>query len=59
MTNCMLDLKNATIQLMVGLYARKPSAFSPLVEETQSPVYTALEGTGQIPTWEAQSVYAP
>ena len=24
MTNCMLDLKNATIQLMVGLYARKP-----------------------------------
>jgi len=59
MTNCMLDLKNATIQLMVGLYARKPSAFSPLVEETQSPVYSALEGTGQIPTWEAQSVYAP
>lgn len=53
MTNCMLDLKNATIQLMVGLYARKPGTFSPLVEETQSPVYTALEGSGQIPTWKA------
>lgn len=53
MTNCMLDLENATIQLMVGLYARKPGAFSPLVEEMQSPVYTAIEGTGQIPAWEA------
>ena len=59
MTNCMLDLKNATTQLMVGLYARKPGTFSPLVEEMQSPVYTALEGTGQIPRWEAQSDYAP
>ena len=59
MTNCVLDLKNATIRLMVGLCARKPSTFSPLVEETQSPVYTALEGTGQIPVWEAQSGYAP
>lgn len=58
MTNCMLDLKNATIQLMVGLHARKPGTFSPLVEEMQSAVYTALEGTGQIPTWEAQSDYA-
>jgi hypothetical protein len=55
MTNCMLDLKNATIQLMVGLYARKPGTFSPLVEEMQSPVYTPLEGTGQIPAWEVQS----
>jgi hypothetical protein len=53
MTNCMLDLKNATIQLMVGLYARKPDPFSPLVEEMKSPIYTTLEGTGQIPAWEA------
>ena len=29
MTNCMLDPKNATIQLMVGLYARKTGTFSP------------------------------
>jgi hypothetical protein len=55
MTNCMLDLKNATIQLMVGLYARKASMFSPLVEDTQSPVYTALEGTGQIPVWDTHA----
>jgi hypothetical protein len=59
MTNCMLDPKNATIQLMVGLYARKAGTFSPLVEETQAPVYTALEGSGQIPAWEAQSEHAP
>lgn len=55
MSNCMLDLKNATIELMVGLYARKPGTFSPLVEEMQSPVYTALEGTGERPTWPAQT----
>lgn len=55
MTNCMLDPKNATIQLMVGLYARKPGAFSPLVEEEQAHSYTALEGSGQTPAWEAQS----
>lgn len=59
MTNCMLDPKNATIQLMVGLNARNPGIFSPLVEETQSPVYTALEGSGQIPAWEVQSAYVP
>lgn len=58
MTNCMLDLKNATIELMVGLYARKPGTFSPLVEETNFPAYTALEGSGKIPAWEAQSDYA-
>jgi len=59
MTNCMLDLKNATIQLMVGLYARKPGTFSPLVEELQPPVYTALEGAGHIPGWETQTDHAP
>jgi hypothetical protein len=59
MTNCMLDPKKATIQLTVGLYARNPGIFSPLVEERQSPVYTAIEGSGQIPAWEAQSAYVP
>ena len=51
MTNCMLDLENSTIQLMVGLYARNPGTFSPLVEATESPAYTPLEGTGKIPAW--------
>jgi hypothetical protein len=59
MTNCMLDLKNATIQLMVGLYARKPGAFSPLVEEAQSPVYTPLEGSGHILKWEVHANQTP
>jgi hypothetical protein len=52
MTNCMLDLQNAAVEFMVGLYARKRSAFSPLVEEGQLPMYTPLE-TGEIPTWTA------
>ena len=55
MTNCMLDLKNATIQLMVGLYARNAATFSPLVEAGQSPVYTPLDGTGQIPKWDTHA----
>ncbi len=59
MTNCMLDLKNATLQLMVGLYARKRGKFSPLVEETETPIYTALEGTGQVPAWVADARDAP
>ena len=51
MKNCMLDLKNATIQLMVGLYARQAGAFSPLVERDESPCYTPIEGTGEVPKW--------
>ncbi|MCH7960638.1 MAG: hypothetical protein IID08_10930 [Candidatus Hydrogenedentes bacterium] len=45
MTNCHLDIKNANIDFFVGLYARKPGTFSPLVEIDASPVYTPLEGT--------------
>jgi hypothetical protein len=52
MTNCMLDLGNATLEFMVGLYARVPGEFSPLVEKSAAPVYTALEQTGEVPTWE-------
>ena len=51
MTNCMLDMKNANVGFMVSLYAREPSAFSPLVEKTNKPVYTPIEGTGEIPVW--------
>ena len=52
MINCMLDMKNATIQFMVDLYAREPGQFSPLVEKDGVPNYTKLEGTGVIPKWE-------
>src|SRR5581483_9085540 len=45
MCNCMLDLKNSTIQLFVGLYARSPGPFSPLVEIDAQPIYTKIEGS--------------
>lgn len=46
MTNCMLDFKRANIEFMVGLYARQPGGFSPLVEVGENPVYTRLDGGG-------------
>ena len=51
MTNCMLDVKNATIEFFVGLYARNPGDFSPLVEINAVPVYTPLENTAVVPEW--------
>jgi hypothetical protein len=45
MVNCMLDFKHSTISLMVGMYARQPSEFSPLVEMGSEPSYTAVEGS--------------
>jgi len=53
MDNCSLDLKNATISLFVGLYARNPGQFSPLVERDANPVYTKLEGCDEPPTWSS------
>lgn len=44
MVNCMLAMQHNTIDFMVGLYARKPGTFSPLVEEGAPPVYTNREG---------------
>jgi len=52
MVNCMLDMKNSTLQFLVDLYAREPGKFSPLVEKDGIPSYTKLEGTGLIPKWE-------
>jgi hypothetical protein len=52
MINCMLDIEHATIQFMVGLYAREPGKFSPLVEKDGVPTYTRLEGTEVAPKWE-------
>lgn len=51
MANCMLDLKNSTISLFVDLYARTPGAFSPLVEASDVPSYTRLEGSSDDLTW--------
>jgi len=51
MINCMLDMKNSTIKFMVGLYAREPGQFSPLVEKHGVPSYTKLEGAGVAPEW--------
>ena len=50
MVNCFFDVENC-ISLMVGEYVRTPSDFSPLVEAGQQPVYTALDGSTEHPTW--------
>lgn len=54
MCNCMVDLKNATLDLFVNLYARKPGTFSPLVEHDGQPVYTKLEGVDEFPVWPSK-----
>jgi hypothetical protein len=51
MTNCMLDLKNATLSLFVDRYAINPGTFSPLVEDGAEPAYTPL-ANGEIPKWQ-------
>ena len=51
MVNCMVSPKHATLELMVGLYARKPGPFSPLVEHDGVPVYSNLEGIEELPGW--------
>ena len=50
MDNCMLALDHNTLDLFVGLYAQRSSAFSPLVEEGTAPNYTPLEN-GETPIW--------
>lgn len=57
MINCMLDMKNSTIEFMVGLYGREPSQFSPLVEIGSEPIYTNLEGDGGTPEWEIDNIW--
>ena len=53
MVNCMVDIKTATIQLWVDLYARNPGSFSPLVERDAQPIYTPLDKSDTRPTWPA------
>lgn len=52
MCNCNLALHNKTIELFVGMYARKPGGFSPLVEADAKPIYTPAEGSDQSLKWE-------
>ena len=44
MKNCMLSSQQENIDLMVGMFVSKPSAFSPLVKYGALPVYTKREG---------------
>lgn len=45
MSNCHLDFQRATIEMFVGLYARRPGKFSPLVEADALLAYTRIEGS--------------
>lgn len=54
MTNCFLDLKNATIQMFVGQYAHRRGNFSPLVEVDGLPRYTRVEGSDVDLSWPAE-----
>jgi len=51
MVNCMLAVQRNTLELMVGLYARDPGRFSPLVEKNGQPVYTSREGNDDPLHW--------
>ncbi|MBT5551818.1 MAG: hypothetical protein HOJ79_15220 [Nitrospina sp.] len=51
MTNCDVDMGNATISFSISSYAREPSSFSPLIEKNDSPTYSELEN-GVIPEWK-------
>lgn len=51
MINCHADPESATISPTVGLYARNPGTFSPLVEHDAEPAYTKLDVGSKRPTW--------
>lgn len=53
MKNCMYSFSRGGLELMVGLYARQPGAFSPLVELDQTPKYTRLAEGDEHPHWPA------
>lgn len=59
MTNCMLDMKNKTVDLFVDRYAQKPGHFSPLVEHDAKPIYTKLEGVDHPTTWSDKGAAEP
>lgn len=49
--NCIITSKPPGLDMMVGLYARQPSEFSPLVEQGKSARYTPIEKSGEVPRW--------
>lgn len=51
MVNCMPAVQYKTLELMVGLHANDPGAFSPLVEKNGQPVYTNREGNDDPLHW--------
>jgi len=58
MVNCFLSLQKETVELFVGMYARKPGAFSPLVEHDAEPSYSAVEGVKELPVWDVSAAAA-
>ncbi len=58
MVNCFLSLKKETVELFVGMYARQPDVFSPLVEHGEQPQYTLVEGNLKVPHWDAEAARA-
>ena len=59
MTNCLVNLENASIELVVGQYARVPGEFSPLVERESDPVYSNLDACDVVPTWPTKFMCTP
>ena len=58
MVNCFLSVQQETVELFVGMYARKPGNFSPLVEQDAEPNYSPMEGTDELPVWNALAAAA-
>ena len=50
MSNCFLDIKNSTVELLVDRYAQHPGTFSPLVEADADPVYTPFDKSDDLPS---------
>lgn len=51
--NCTPMIEPPGLELFVGLYARKPGTFSPLVEVDGEPIYSPLDRGGPRPWWSA------
>lgn len=57
--NCSFSPQTENIDLFVGMYARVPGSFSPLVETDKEPQYTSLEGADELPKWDLKAAAAP
>lgn len=58
MVNCFFDSNQDTVQCFVGLYARNPGKFSPLVEVGATPIYSPIDQTGIPPVWDEDGARA-